>query len=70
MFIVTGTLKGYDQLLNLVLDEAIEYLRGMKFTADYVKFWSCCDVFSDSTSPCLSWTYKINCIFYASSAFW
>ncbi|KAF2319446.1 hypothetical protein GH714_015883 [Hevea brasiliensis] len=24
---VTGTLKGYDQLLNLVLDEAIEYLR-------------------------------------------
>lgn len=28
-FIVTGTLKGYDQLLNLVLDEAIEFLRGM-----------------------------------------
>jgi hypothetical protein len=25
---VTGTLKGYDQLLNLVLDEAIEKLRG------------------------------------------
>ncbi|KAL8144268.1 hypothetical protein V2J09_017300 [Rumex salicifolius] len=24
---VTGTLKGYDQLLNLVLDEATEYLR-------------------------------------------
>jgi len=24
---VTGTLKGYDQLLNLVLDEAIEHLR-------------------------------------------
>ncbi|XP_062226883.1 sm-like protein LSM7 isoform X2 [Phragmites australis] len=24
---VTGTLKGYDQLLNLVLDEAIEYER-------------------------------------------
>ncbi|KAG5539035.1 hypothetical protein RHGRI_019553 [Rhododendron griersonianum] len=24
---VTGTLKGYDQLLNLVLDEAIEFLR-------------------------------------------
>nr|GMD74128.1 sm-like protein LSM7 [Ipomoea batatas]GMD75757.1 sm-like protein LSM7 [Ipomoea batatas] len=24
---VVGTLKGYDQLLNLVLDEAIEYLR-------------------------------------------
>ena len=25
---VTGTLKGYDQLLNLVLDEAVEYERG------------------------------------------
>ncbi|MCH95099.1 U6 snRNA-associated Sm-like protein LSm7, partial [Trifolium medium] len=24
----TGTLKGYDQLLNLVLDEAVEFLRG------------------------------------------
>ncbi|RXI05439.1 hypothetical protein DVH24_006696 [Malus domestica] len=24
---VTGTLKGYDQLLNLVLDEAVEFLR-------------------------------------------
>ncbi|KAJ8477841.1 hypothetical protein OPV22_021568 [Ensete ventricosum] len=24
---VTGALKGYDQLLNLVLDEAIEFLR-------------------------------------------
>ncbi|XP_057978690.1 sm-like protein LSM7 isoform X1 [Malania oleifera] len=28
---VTGTLKGYDQLLNLVLDEAIEFLRGIHF---------------------------------------
>lgn len=27
---VTGTLKGYDQLLNLVLDEAVEFLRGKK----------------------------------------
>lgn len=25
---MTGTLKGYDQLLNLVLDEAVEFLRG------------------------------------------
>ena len=25
---VVGTLKGYDQLLNLVLDEASEFLRG------------------------------------------
>ncbi|KAK4270671.1 hypothetical protein QN277_019449 [Acacia crassicarpa] len=24
---VTGTLKGYDQLRNLVLDEAVEFLR-------------------------------------------
>ncbi|RHN40169.1 putative sm-like protein Lsm7 [Medicago truncatula] len=24
---VTGTLKGYDQLLNLFLDEAVEFLR-------------------------------------------
>eukprot|EP00199_Chlamydomonas_sp_CCMP681_P004250 CAMPEP_0119105340 /NCGR_PEP_ID=MMETSP1180-20130426/3325_1 /TAXON_ID=3052 ORGANISM="Chlamydomonas cf sp, Strain CCMP681" /NCGR_SAMPLE_ID=MMETSP1180 /ASSEMBLY_ACC=CAM_ASM_000741 /LENGTH=104 /DNA_ID=CAMNT_0007090365 /DNA_START=129 /DNA_END=443 /DNA_ORIENTATION=+ len=24
---VSGTLKGYDQMLNLVLDETIEYLR-------------------------------------------
>lgn len=29
---VTGTLKGYDQLLNLVLDEAVEFLRGNLFT--------------------------------------
>jgi small nuclear ribonucleoprotein (snRNP)-like protein len=25
---VTGVLKGYDQLMNVVLDEAVEYLRG------------------------------------------
>ncbi|KAK3001954.1 hypothetical protein RJ639_020248 [Escallonia herrerae] len=33
---VTGTLKGYDQLLNLVLDEAIEFLRGkqVQFSGD------------------------------------
>ncbi|KAG5553300.1 hypothetical protein RHGRI_011235 [Rhododendron griersonianum] len=30
---VTGTLKGYDQLLNLVLDEAIEFLRGLSLEA-------------------------------------
>ena len=28
---VEGVLKGYDQLLNLVLDEATEYLRGELF---------------------------------------
>lgn len=25
--LVTGILKGYDQLMNLVLDETVEYLR-------------------------------------------
>lgn len=25
---VSGILKGYDQLLNVVLDDAVEYLRG------------------------------------------
>lgn len=29
MLAVQGTLKGYDQLLNLVMDETIEYLRGL-----------------------------------------
>lgn len=28
---VTGTLKGFDQLVNLVLDETVEYLRGQCF---------------------------------------
>lgn len=28
---VTGTLKGYDQLLNLVLDGAVEFVRGVSF---------------------------------------
>lgn len=28
LFAVTGTLKGYDQLLNLVLDGAVEFVRG------------------------------------------
>ena len=25
---MSGTLKGYDQLLNMVLEEAVEYIRG------------------------------------------
>ncbi len=29
MLAVHGVLKGYDQLLNLVLDEAVEYWRGL-----------------------------------------
>ncbi|KAF9675608.1 hypothetical protein SADUNF_Sadunf09G0049900 [Salix dunnii] len=32
---VTGTLKGYDQLLNLVLDEAVESLRAISFTPPF-----------------------------------
>lgn len=28
LYAVSGVLKGYDQLLNLVLDETVEYLRG------------------------------------------
>lgn len=33
-FIVTGSLKGYDALMNLVLDDVQEVLRGMS--------WRCC----------------------------
>ncbi|XP_048139149.1 sm-like protein LSM7 isoform X2 [Rhodamnia argentea] len=33
---VTGTLKGYDQLLNLVLDEAVEFLRGLPLWKSHV----------------------------------
>lgn len=28
LFTVSGVLKGYDQLLNLVIDEGVESLRG------------------------------------------
>lgn len=31
--VVTGTLKGFDQLLNLVLDDVKEIIRGTLFTA-------------------------------------
>jgi len=30
-FVVSGVLKGFDQLLNMVLDESVETLRGMSF---------------------------------------
>ena len=30
--IATGILKGYDQLLNLVLDNTVEYMRGKLVT--------------------------------------
>ncbi|TVU39118.1 hypothetical protein EJB05_12523, partial [Eragrostis curvula] len=43
---VTGTLKGYDQLLNLVLDEAIEFERGLKiYSKQYLS--STANVFLD-----------------------
>lgn len=35
LYAVSGVLKGYDQLLNLVLDEAVEYLRGEEGTLGY-----------------------------------
>ena len=31
---VEGVLKGYDQLLNLVLDETVEYARGAPSAVD------------------------------------
>ena len=30
--LATGTLKGYDQLLNLVLDNTVEHMRGKPVT--------------------------------------
>lgn len=41
---MTGTLKGYDQLLNLVLDEATENLRGEVFLYPLLTQFSCCIV--------------------------
>lgn len=46
MCVVQGTLKGYDQLLNLVMDETIEYLRG-KLT------FACMNMLLDSGGICL-----------------
>ena len=28
---IVGTLKGYDELVNLVLDDTIEYMRGKSY---------------------------------------
>ena len=37
---LVGTLRGYDELVNLVLDDADEYLRGTTFTANsYLSFY-------------------------------
>lgn len=38
LFAVLGVLKGYDQLLNLVLDETTEFLRGKAWSFHLV-FW-------------------------------
>jgi U6 snRNA-associated Sm-like protein LSm7 len=32
---VTGTLKGYDQLLNLVMDDVVEEFEGELVSLDY-----------------------------------
>lgn len=32
MLVVTGTLKGYDALMNLVLDDVSEVLRGLSLS--------------------------------------
>ena len=36
---VTGTLKGYDQLLNLVLDAAVESVRGISLSLSLCIFF-------------------------------
>lgn len=36
---VVGVLKGYDQLMNLVLDEAVEHLRGESSAGVWVPFF-------------------------------
>lgn len=51
---VTGTLKGYDQLLNLVLDEAVEFLRGMlqsilETVYGFVELFICTNVYHPCT---------------------
>ena len=45
--IVVGTLKGYDQLMNLVLDEVRETLRGMSPSPFDAQFFS--DTFPSMT---------------------
>ena len=41
-YLVTGTLKGYDQLLNLVLDEAVEFLRGVSLLSPLLSLLCLC----------------------------
>ena len=37
---VVGTLKGYDQLMNLVLDDVQEMLRGMDISVVNSRMWN------------------------------
>lgn len=37
MNLVTGTLKGYDQLMNLVLDDVKESMRGKTITSAIIE---------------------------------
>ena len=56
---VVGILKGYDQLVNLVLDDCVEYLRGMRHLVSWffgcvflLSFQLCCVfVFVEQATP-------------------
>lgn len=47
---VSGILKGYDQLLNVVLDETLEYLRGERERTSYI-----CTTLGSSSDNCISY---------------
>jgi U6 snRNA-associated Sm-like protein LSm7 len=36
---VTGVLKGYDQLVNLVLDDCLEFVKGESSHFKFSNFW-------------------------------
>ena len=46
---IVGTLKGYDELVNLVLDDADEYLRGKLIVVINRKFLLPCFLFMSHT---------------------
>lgn len=56
---IVGTLKGYDELVNLVLDDAEEYLRGKIIVLSNHKFllyYICCQHMSLTYLVSLSFT--------------
>ena len=60
---VTGTLKGYDQLLNLVLDEAVEFLRGMLHSIletvyGFVELFICTNVYHPCTQELSIYSFR------------